>query len=765
MSRPILLSISILISNRPDTVRKCLDSIKPLLENVPSELILVDTGCGEDVRKTIGEYTDRIIQFEWCRDFSKARNAGLKKARGKWFLYLDDDEWFEDVADIIRFFVSGEYRSYGVGLYTQRNYLCQDGSEYTELLVGRMICLEPDIEFIHRIHECFNRAPGMPKKLDAFVHHYGYIYQSREQHEAHAMRNISLLGEELEESPRNMRNILQLAQEYNSIGDREKSLKLSLKSITMAEEGTVEDEYCLPPLYANEIICYIELKRYEEAIDRGERHMENRRTDKMVRALIAGQLSAAYLEMEDYNRCLERVEYYWEIYQDYLKNDDEYMEYNLPITNTCFHERKRTLVLGNGVRAAIRLRRDACAWQWFQRIGWEGRRDYADVRMIQDILGGIQMSGEDARSLYREMCEILLEREEWRDFVIGEIMRNCEKPESLSERLKIAAKYRDIASGHWFLKLVRLATAAFLSAAEDKKGEEKEAGETGAGEYSAEQAERMASELWGVMEESMPLMEAYDLFGAVGHFGGSNRQVLESIPFRRWEKGTTWYFSRFSWKDAVWWTGQLEDALEPGSMRMLVWRAAYGMSRASGAAAALEKAETDMAAGIENSEAAADEAQRGMDSIFEGMKEYALCRMTLCEIIYRDEIIETMPDILSVEDRGAYAIRELLEYTEEKQYADAVKLVREIKDLLPGLANIMKQYLKWLEKQMGRQKEESRQAEGEFQVLARQIKAKVYAMMEAGQYQAALTVAEQLQVLMPEDKEILQMKEKILKKC
>ena len=76
MGKQILLTISILVSNRPDTVRKCLDSIKPLLEEVPSELILVDTGCGEQVRGIIEEYTDNIIDFEWCRDFAKARNAG-----------------------------------------------------------------------------------------------------------------------------------------------------------------------------------------------------------------------------------------------------------------------------------------------------------------------------------------------------------------------------------------------------------------------------------------------------------------------------------------------------------------------------------------------------------------------------------------------------------------------------------------------------------------------------------------------------------------
>ena len=216
----ILLTISLLISNRPETVRKCLDSVKPLLEQIASELILVDTGCGEAVREIIEEYTDQIIDFEWCRDFSKARNVGLKKAKGKWFLYLDDDEWFEDVSDIIRFFNSGEYRDYGVGLYTQRNYLLRDGSEYTELLVGRMIRLEPDIRFIHKIHECFNRAPGIPKQLNAYVHHYGYIYQNAEEHKAHAIRNISLLQEEMEEQPQSMRNALQLAQEYNSISDR-----------------------------------------------------------------------------------------------------------------------------------------------------------------------------------------------------------------------------------------------------------------------------------------------------------------------------------------------------------------------------------------------------------------------------------------------------------------------------------------------------------------------------------------------------------------
>ncbi len=759
--RPVLLTISVLISNRPDTVRKCLDSVKPLLENLSSELILVDTGCGEEVRKIIGEYTDKIIPFEWCRDFSKARNAGLRKAKGEWFLYLDDDEWFEDVGEIIRFFRSGEYRGYGVGLYTQRNYLVQDGSEYTELVVGRMIRLEPDIRFIHRIHECFNRAPGLPKKLDVYVHHYGYIYQNPQEQEAHARRNISLLKEELAEDPTSIRNAMQLAQEYNSIGDREASLSLSLESIRKAEQGTMDEDCFLPSLYANEINCYIELQRYEEAIDRGERHLKNSRIDKMAKALIAGRLTVAYLEKGQYDKCLEHVTYYWETYQDYLKNDDEYMEYNMPMTNTCFHPRRQSLVLGNGVRAAISQGKDALAWQWFRRMEWEKGRDYADFPMVQEILGRMGKAEEKERGLYREMCDILLSREGWEDFLLQQIRENCEKAETLSDRIKTAAAYQDIASEHWFLKLLRLSVAAFLPDREAADADKEDNGTVGdPGEsaiewtrgYTAEEAERLESELWDRMEESMPLMKSFDTPGAVKHFGGDSGLVLEKIPFSRWERGITWYFSRFSWGEAEWWTRQFQAVLEPGSIRMLAWEAACGVSRASSAAAALERREGDTWQEIDNADS---------QNILEGLRVYADCRTALCQRIYREEIIREMPDILPEEDRGAYAVLHLLEQTEEGNYSEAVNSVKELNSLLPGLSNIMKQYLRWLERQMNRRQQESRQAAGEFRMLAAQIKVKIKNLAQAGQYQAALAVIGQMERLLPEDREIQQMKEEI----
>ena len=77
-----LLTISILVSGRTETTFRCLDSLQPLRDVVDTEVILVDTGCNDEMRKKLKSYATKIIPFEWCNDFSKARNAGLAEASG-----------------------------------------------------------------------------------------------------------------------------------------------------------------------------------------------------------------------------------------------------------------------------------------------------------------------------------------------------------------------------------------------------------------------------------------------------------------------------------------------------------------------------------------------------------------------------------------------------------------------------------------------------------------------------------------------------------
>ena len=108
-----------------------------------------------------------------------------------------------------------------------------------------------------------------------------------------------------------------------------------------------------------------------------------------------------------------------------------------------------------------------------------------------------------------------------------------------------------------------------------------------------------------------------------------------------------------------------------------------------------------------------------------------------------------------------YAIRNLLERTEVGEYGEAVEAAREVGSLLPGLAGLMKQYLKWLDTLLERRKREADRDSKEFQALASQIKAKIHVLMEARQYQAALGVAEQIHVLLPGDEEIGRLRERL----
>ena len=42
-------------------------------------MIIVDTGSDDQSRKIAETYTDKVFDFVWCDDFSKARNFALKK--------------------------------------------------------------------------------------------------------------------------------------------------------------------------------------------------------------------------------------------------------------------------------------------------------------------------------------------------------------------------------------------------------------------------------------------------------------------------------------------------------------------------------------------------------------------------------------------------------------------------------------------------------------------------------------------------------------
>jgi len=231
----IKLTIGMLVSNHVQYIRKCMEALKPLLDAVPSELVVIDTK-GEATDGSIDivrEYTDKIYRFEWCNDFSAARNFCLEHANGEWFLYQDDDEWFDDVQEFIDFFTSGESEEYYSGYYYTRDYAA-NGS-YSMGIAGRMIRRTEETRFIGRVHETFNEVYAPNKLFSCFTHHMGYVFVTEESRRAHQERNLSILKEEIKEKGYTPRLCAQTVQEL-------------LQREATAPEGFTFAQECIPKL-------------------------------------------------------------------------------------------------------------------------------------------------------------------------------------------------------------------------------------------------------------------------------------------------------------------------------------------------------------------------------------------------------------------------------------------------------------------------------------------------------------------------------------
>ena len=77
-----------IVNDEDSTLAKCLSSAKKFV----NEIVILDTGSTDKTVKIAEGYGAKIHHFEWCNDFSAARNEALKYVTGDWVLVLDADE-------------------------------------------------------------------------------------------------------------------------------------------------------------------------------------------------------------------------------------------------------------------------------------------------------------------------------------------------------------------------------------------------------------------------------------------------------------------------------------------------------------------------------------------------------------------------------------------------------------------------------------------------------------------------------------------------
>ena len=351
----ILLSISILVSGREETTEKCIASLDHLRSTVPCELILTDTGCPVEMRELLQQKADKVLKFKWCNDFAAARNVGLQAAKGQWFMFMDDDEWFENTDQIEEFFLSGEYRRYQAASYIVRNYANLEGTEWRDTSLIRMTRMRPDTRFLYPIHETLWPLLDVPKVLEDYVHHYGYADPDPEVQMAKRRRNLDLLLPAIENDPHCMKHYLQGVAEYQAMNDYESGYKIADAGIANCIPGREDNERYVDGLYASAVRMRLRAKRSLEVVRLGREYLEHTPLSDLAKASIFGDLAVAYGELGEDKSCLQYLWEYLKWNKYFAVNKEIWLQQETVILNSCFENFQYRKIMGWGLAASLSL--------------------------------------------------------------------------------------------------------------------------------------------------------------------------------------------------------------------------------------------------------------------------------------------------------------------------------------------------------------------------------------------------------------------------
>jgi len=318
----IVLSIGMIVKNEEKHLENCLSALKNLTDYISSELIIVDTGSTDRTKEIALKYTDKVYDFEWIDDFAAARNYGLKKAKGKWFMFLDADEYFdEDCSQMIKFFSYPELYEQGkwnCGSVSMYNYDTEKGKSYSLFCPLRLARLTNELIFEGKIHEYLENIKFPIADFDTVVHHYGYV-SNNSNIKNKSDRNMQLLLEEFESKPNNVRLVTQLYDSCNGLKEQEKYVKLLLELLDM---NLPENKNTINECLIRAIKFYTFNNKPNQALNVIDKFFSYEKNDKKVSVLDVYVCKASvHNSLQEYDKACDAFEKYFEAYEKYKSGE------------------------------------------------------------------------------------------------------------------------------------------------------------------------------------------------------------------------------------------------------------------------------------------------------------------------------------------------------------------------------------------------------------------------------------------------------------
>jgi glycosyltransferase involved in cell wall biosynthesis len=306
------ISLCMIVKNEENFLERCINSVKDFVD----EIIIVDTGSTDKTKEIARKFTDKIYDFEWNNDFSKARNFSLSKATKDWIFVLDADE-IVDKENIQKIKEEIDTNKAQAILITQRDYtkkqmafgltLLKEKTEYTKDYEGyvpmpiiRIFKRRKEIFYEGKVHETVGNSIllsklKVSKRPDIFIHHYK-DEKGEDKKKERQLTYLQIAEETIKKNPEDARahyTISAVSEIY--LGDHEKSLK----HIKLAYKYGFDPETCLIGMGAS----LFNLKRYDEA----RLVFEEALSKKFMSPLIFSYLGKIFYLKKDYDKAKEML--------------------------------------------------------------------------------------------------------------------------------------------------------------------------------------------------------------------------------------------------------------------------------------------------------------------------------------------------------------------------------------------------------------------------------------------------------------------------
>ena len=254
-----LLSVCMIVRNEENVLERCLRS----LHGIADEIIVVDTGSTDRTKEIAMKYTDKVYDFKWVNDFSKARNFSASKATGDWILIVDADE-FVDRESFKRFKeeLSTNPPEFEINAVEIINFIGANADATAKNLHTRLYKNNGKIKFYRPIHEVlrYENGSGNFGVVNLQLFHSGYMSDTvKEKNKIE--RNLSLL---LNQKNKTGIDYYYIGNEYKRLGDLDKAILYYQKSFR--ERESTHANYLTKLLVSLIDSLYVK-ERYKDALE------------------------------------------------------------------------------------------------------------------------------------------------------------------------------------------------------------------------------------------------------------------------------------------------------------------------------------------------------------------------------------------------------------------------------------------------------------------------------------------------------------------